>query len=307
MGRGIDRATLKRLWPNAPNKLVEAVASQSPQVFARYRIDTPLRVAHFMAQISHESSGGYIAEESTNYTTPQRIVAVWPRRFTVETAQAYVRRPRDLANKVYNGRMGNRTGTDDGYAYRGRGLLQLTGRDAYRIAGERLGLDLVREPRLAIDTCHALEIAAFEFTYLKCIEPADRDDVVGVTRRVNGGTTNLADRKRWLAKWKQALPELPGDPSEIEENEIDPRGNDAPPPAEIKSLGWSKTIISAVTNYFGGLGATIMGFFDKLHDPFYLAAFCLIILFLTFVTIMIIKGRIDVQKIVKAFAQGEEL
>jgi putative chitinase len=102
----IDEATLRRLWPRAPITLVADTAARADAVFAKYNINTPLRVAHFMAQISHESNGGTITEESLNYTHASRIAAVWPSRFTEASAADYVGKPRELANKVYNGRMG---------------------------------------------------------------------------------------------------------------------------------------------------------------------------------------------------------
>jgi putative chitinase len=202
-------SNLRRLWPRAPAPLIGKMIETSDAIFARYGITTPLRLAHFMAQISHESSGGTITAENMNYTTAARIAAVWPSRFTAASAAAYVRNPKKLASKVYNGRMGNKAGTDDGYTYRGRGLLQITGRESYADMAKRTGLDLVGNPDLAFDPRHALEIAAAEFKKLNCLSACDADDVRLVTRRVNGGTIGLAERKAWLAKWKAALLERP--------------------------------------------------------------------------------------------------
>jgi putative chitinase len=225
----IDRALLARLWPRAPAPLVEAVAARSAQVLARYKINSALRVAHFLAQVSHESDGGTVTAENLNYRTAQRIAAVWPRRFTPQTAQAYVGQPEKLADKVYNGRMGNQPGTDDGWRFRGRGLLQLTGRASYAAIGEATGLDLEDDPDLAIAPENALEVAACEFARLGCLPAADADDLRGVTRRVNGGYIGFESRKAWLARWKQALPDLPGDPDESEDNERAPRGAEEKP------------------------------------------------------------------------------
>jgi putative chitinase len=251
---------LKRLWPKASASLIDAMVASAPQVFQRYGINTPLRLAHFMAQISHESNGGTVAAENLSYTTPQRIASVWPRRFTVDSAQAYVRNPRKLASKVYNGRMGNRPGTEDGYTYRGRGLLQLTGRSAYEEMGQLVGLDLTRNPDLVFSPRYALEIAAAEFKKLGCIPFCDRDDLRKVTLRVNGGTTGLDDRRDWLTRWKQALPDLPGDPEEIEENEQTPRGDEPAPP---KDMTQSKTGWAAI---FAAVMAFLQATKDQLAD-----------------------------------------
>jgi putative chitinase len=199
----IDAATLRRLWPHAPQTLVDAVAARSAAVFAKHGLTSELRVAHFLAQISHESGGGTITEESLTYTHAERIAAVWPTRFTAESAQAYVRNPTKLACAVYDGRMGNGPSpSTDGYNYRGRGLLQITGRDSYREIGSLCGLPLEAKPELAYAPTTTLEVAAAEFEKLGCLPFCDADNLNAVTRRVNGGYTGLAERKAWLAKWK---------------------------------------------------------------------------------------------------------
>ncbi len=230
----LDLATLKKLWPGASPALLADIAGQSGAVFTRFNINTPPRVAHFMAQISHESNGGTITEESLNYTTPAHIAAVWPSRFTTETAQAFIRKPRELANKVYNGRMGNRPGTDDGWNFRGRGLLQITGRESYQRVGGLVGLDLENSPSLVNAPDKALLIAASEFVSLKCLPACDIDDIRTVTKLVNGGYIGIDSRRAWLAKWKLALPDLPGElpPDAAEIAQIDaplPRQADGDP------------------------------------------------------------------------------
>ena len=118
---------------------------------------------------------------------------------------------RAFGNKVYNGRMGNRVGTDDGFNFRGRGCLQLTGRNSYDALGKSLGLDLVNHPDLVNDPQNVLLIAGSEFVKLGCLPECDGDDVVQVSARINLGhrTSNpakingLADRKAQLAIWKK--------------------------------------------------------------------------------------------------------
>lgn len=226
-------AALRRLWPRASKKLLGEIIETADDIFARYQVNTPRRLAHFMAQVSHESDGGTITAENLSYTTPARIVAVWPTRFTEASARAYVRNPKKLASKVYSGRMGNRAGTDDGYTYRGRGLLQITGRESYADMGRRTGLDLVNNPDLAFDPAHALEIAAAEFKKLNCLPACDADDVRLVTRRVNGGYTGLAERKAWLARWKTALTAKPfGLLSTADDDQATPAGDESIEPLE---------------------------------------------------------------------------
>jgi putative chitinase len=140
------------------------------------------------------------------------MMQVFPKRFPdMASTAGFANNERAFGNKVYNGRMGNRVGTDDGFNFRGRGCLQLTGRDSYNALGKSLGLDLVNSPDLVSDPQNVLLIAGSEFVKLGCLPECDRDDVVQVSARINLGhpTTNpakingLADRKAQLAIWKE--------------------------------------------------------------------------------------------------------
>src|SRR4051812_48849098 len=108
--------TLYNLWPHGDDKvpgLRDGIAASAPEVFARYSITSPTVLAHIMAQISHECGVGLFVVENMNYSA-KRMTQVWPSRFpTIESAAPYANNPRALANKVYNGRMGNHLGTDD--------------------------------------------------------------------------------------------------------------------------------------------------------------------------------------------------
>lgn len=204
----LDEASLRRLWPQGDTRvpgLVAGIAKSSHDVFARYGITTPDLLAHVMAQISHECGAGRDIVENLNYTAA-RMTQVWPSRFpTLASAQPYASNPQALANKVYNGRMGNRTGSDDGWNFRGRGGAQTTGREGYQRVKKATGLDVVAQPELLIDPAHFLNCAVSDFINCGCLSYAKADDVVGVTRRLNGGTIGLAERKVWLAKWKREL------------------------------------------------------------------------------------------------------
>lgn len=208
----LDTAVLRRLWPQGDSRvpgLLSGMAQSSEAIFERYGITTPLLAAHVMAQISHECGAGRDVVESLNYTAG-RMMQVWPSRFpTMASAQVYAGNPRALANKVYNGRMGNRVGSDDGWNFRGRGGSQTTGREGYERVKKATGIDVVAHPDYLIDPRYFLTCAVSDFINCGCLPFAKADDVVGVTRRLNGGTIGLAERKAWLAKWKAALRDVP--------------------------------------------------------------------------------------------------
>jgi putative chitinase len=190
---------LQILAPNMRTNYREAFAD-ADQVLARFGInDSALRLAHFMAQILHESDGLTIFVENLNYRA-EGLMKTWPSRFkTLEDAQPFAHNPQALANKVYGGRMGN-VNDGDGWRYIGRGLLQITGRESYEKYGKALGADLAGNPDLAFSAQWCLAIAAAEWQASGCNACADADDVVKVTRAVNGGTIGLSSRKEWLAK-----------------------------------------------------------------------------------------------------------
>ena len=168
---------------------------------------TPLRLAHFLAQCCHETGGMTILRESLNYASAERLCTVWPSRFpTTAAATPYVRNPEALANRVYAGRMGN-VNPGDGWRYIGRGLLQITGRDAYRVIGERIGVNLEANPDLACLETHALQVALAVWKWKRCDAHADADSVQLVTKAINGGQIGLRDRQEWLVRAKQAVME----------------------------------------------------------------------------------------------------
>ena len=208
----LSEQTLRQLWPQGDSRvpgLIAGMAHSSATVFAAHGIATPLLAAHVMAQISHECGAGRDVVEKLNYSAG-RMMQVWPSRFpTMESAQPYVGNPRALANKVYNGRMGNAAGSDDGWRFRGRGAVQTTGRDGYRRLAAATGLDVVGNPDLVNDPAHFLACGVADFIHCGCLPFAQADDVLNVTRRLNGGTIGLAERKAWLVRWKAALRDQP--------------------------------------------------------------------------------------------------
>jgi putative chitinase len=199
----ISSPQILHVAPNCRSSYKEAFGTADTVLNTYHINDTALRLAHFMAQVLHETDGLTIFRESMNYSA-KRMVEVWPSRFASEAAAApYAHNPRALANQVYNGRMGNRAGTDDGWNFIGRGLLQVTGREDYARYGTALSIDMIANPDLAIDPRYTLKIAALEWDAKNCNQDADADNVRQVTKKINGGLVGLADRQDWLKKTKQ--------------------------------------------------------------------------------------------------------
>lgn len=159
-------------------------------------------VDDFLGQVLHESAGLEKLSENLNYSA-ERLCVVWPGRFpTVAEARPYARNPEALANRVYGGRMGNLY-LGDGWRFRGRGPIQLTGRENYRAVGALIGQDLESVPELMEQPRYALEacIAWWEDR----IPDSMLGDLEKVTRRVNGGLIGLADREHLGALAREAL------------------------------------------------------------------------------------------------------
>ena len=213
MTLSVSPAQLSQLAPNARSSYREAFAA-GPGVLDRFEISVKsLRLAHFMAQVLHESGALTVQFENLNYSA-ERLPKVWPSRFKPRgplDPAAYAHNPQKLANEVYGGRMGN-TGPDDGWRYRGRGLLQLTGRDAYAAATAFLRTPYPQAPDFAADPDAVMaadwcvKVAAVEWFVKGCNARADKDDIVAVTRAINGGTIGLAERREWLKRTRFVWP-----------------------------------------------------------------------------------------------------
>lgn len=176
----------------------DSVIAQIPDVAAKFNITTPLRLAHFLAQCGHESGGFKFLNENLNYSA-KGLRGTFPKYFpTDELAKQYERQPEKIASRVYGGRMGNGAEeTKEGFKFRGRGFIQLTGKDNYTKFGKFINEDTVANPDL-VATKYPLASAAFFFNsnnlWAICDKGADVATVTAVTKRVNGGTIGLDDR-----------------------------------------------------------------------------------------------------------------
>ena len=158
--------------------------------------ENPKRMAAFLAQISHESGAFNFVQEGLNYSA-QGLMKTWPKRFpTLAIAKQYARNPQKIANKVYANRMGNGTeASGDGYKFRGRGLIQLTGRENYSKFARSVGMTLDQAVAYLETPEGAVASAGWFWDVNKLNVYADKGDFVGLTRRINGGTIGLADRR----------------------------------------------------------------------------------------------------------------
>ena len=174
------------------------------QVFVKYDIDTPKRQAAFIGQCSYESANFTNLQENLNYSA-QRLMQVWPSRFPyIIAAEPYAHNPEKLASFVYAGRMGNLE-DGDGYTYRGRGLIQITGREMYAKCGNALGIDLIDNPDLLLTPEYATLSAAWFWNKHGLNTLADVQEYGTMTRRINGGITGLDDRIVKITKALEVL------------------------------------------------------------------------------------------------------
>jgi putative chitinase len=172
-----------------------AMAEPLNNAFVKFNIDTPRKQAAFIGQCGHECGNFRILEENLNYKAAT-LMKLWPKRFpTLEVANQYAGNPKKIANNVYASRMGNRDeSSGDGYRFRGRGCIQLTGYSNYFHAGQALGVDFVANPDLVSKPVYAILTAAWFWSTHGCNQLAETADWVGLTKKINGGTIGLDDR-----------------------------------------------------------------------------------------------------------------
>jgi putative chitinase len=186
----------------------DAVIAQIPETAAKFNITNNLRLAHFLAQCSHESGGFKAVSENLNYSA-DGLKKIFPKYFPGNLAESYARNPEKIASKVYGGRMGNGDETTkEGFKFRGRGYIQLTGKANYTNFAKFIGEDTVANPDL-VATKYPLASAGFFFDSNKlwaiCDKGADDATVTAVTKRVNGGTIGLVDRVKHFKEYYNLL------------------------------------------------------------------------------------------------------
>ncbi len=187
----------------------DAVIAMIPDTAQKFQINTPLRLAHFLAQCGHESGGFKATQENLNYSA-KGLRGIFGRYFPTDAlAEQYQRKPEAIASRVYGGRMGNGPeATKEGYKFRGRGYIQLTGKDNYTAFGKAINEDVISNPDL-VSSKYALLSAAWFFSknglHKMADEGASDTVVTKITKRVNGGTIGLPDRIKHFKEYYSLL------------------------------------------------------------------------------------------------------
>jgi putative chitinase len=191
---------------NLRGHIPDDVIAQIPDTAAKFKIDTPLKLAHFLAQCGHESGGFKIKQENLNYSS-QGLRKIFPKYFPGNLSESYAKKPEMIASKVYGSRMGNGPeSTKEGFKFRGRGFIQLTGKNNYTAFGKSINEDVVNNPDL-VATKYPLLSAAWFFSkncLSKCTS-SSKETITSVTRCVNGGTIGLEDRIKHFNEYYSLL------------------------------------------------------------------------------------------------------
>lgn len=186
----------------------DAILDQIPDAAIKFGITTNLRLAHFLSQCGHESGGFKFTQENTNYSS-DGLKKIFGKYFPGNTADSYSRNPEKIASRVYASRMGNgNEASNDGFKFRGRGFIQLTGRDNYTKFGDFIGEDFTSNPDL-VATKYPLASAAFFFNnnsvWTLCDKGADIKTITAVSKKINGGSIGLEDRIKEFEKYYSLL------------------------------------------------------------------------------------------------------
>ena len=198
----ITTQLLLQILPNA-GQVAGVFVPVFNTAMSQYQIVGAKRIAAFISQVGHESGHLTRLVENLNYSA-DALRRNWPSRFSVELASVVARKPEQIANIAYSNRMGN-SAPGDGWKYRGRGLIQITGKNNYCACGEALGLDLIMQPELLEKPQYACMSAAWFWAINGLSILADAEKFDAITERINGGRTGAADRQALYARALKVL------------------------------------------------------------------------------------------------------
>ena len=192
----VTQQQLQSLFNKTKSTVIESFVDPINKTLEKFEINTASRIAMFLAQIGHESGGLNFTKENLNYKA-ESLVKVFPKYFRNVDPNLYARNPEKIANRVYGGRMGNGPEeTGEGYKYRGRGLIQLTGKDNYTRFAHEMGMDLEEAVTYLETTEGAAMSAGWFWNSRKLNEVADTGDIVKSTKLINGGAIGLHERTK---------------------------------------------------------------------------------------------------------------
>jgi putative chitinase len=186
---------LQGMFPKTKNSVLESYVDPLNEVCDKFEINTSERLAMFLAQIGHESGGLSVVQENLNYRA-ERLAVVFPKYFKGIDTSEYAHNPEKIANRVYANRMGNGDEeSGDGYKFRGRGLIQLTGHNNYASFASDMGMDIDEAVEYLSTPEGAAMSAGWYWNKTSLNQWADSSDVLTVTKKINGGTIGLAERE----------------------------------------------------------------------------------------------------------------
>ena len=173
-------------------------------ILSHYGLNTPLRLAHFFSQLEHESGLKPISE-NLNYSE-KGLLKTFKKYFTPEQAKQYANKPIQIASRVYGNRMGNGSEESmEGFKFRGRGFIQLTGKNNYILLSKDTRIDFINNPDMLLQEANAMIGALWFWNVNKLNAIADKDDCILLTKKINGGKNGLKHRQELLIKWKEKL------------------------------------------------------------------------------------------------------
>lgn len=201
----ISKEQLAQIMPKATAENLERYCQPLNDAMAKFEINTPTRIAAFVAQLAHESDSFAATVENLNYSA-MGLLKTWPRLYDPALATKYAHKAEAIANRSYGGRMGNGDeASGDGWLFRGRGLIGITGRTNYELCGRGIGADLVNHPELLEGPVYAAMSAAWFWQWRGLSPFADRGAFITITRRINGGTIGLESRIEFWNRAKSVI------------------------------------------------------------------------------------------------------
>jgi len=201
----ITTQQLEQIIGTSKDLVINQIINYLNDDLSKYQVNSYLRISHYLAQVIHESGSFTFKKENLNYSADS-LVKVFPGYFTADLASQYAHNPEKIANRIYSNRMGNgNEASGDGYKYFGRGFIQITGKWMYQQITNSLKIDFINHPELLENYDNAVLSSLWFWDSHKLNDLADKDDILTITKKINGGVNGLSDRQIWLDKCKAVI------------------------------------------------------------------------------------------------------